>query len=137
MGFLPIFNFVNLGCIYQVPAEKSNLVQDAEGDTKHNMWYMPSRKLCSGSGGKIYITLVTFTHQYLLTNATIPGGSDHRESTRTAEDPGSIPGLGRSPGEGNGNPLQYSCLENPMDRIPKSESLVGYSPWGSQRAGHD
>ena len=31
-------------------------------------------------------------------------------------DPGSIPGLGRSPGEGNGNPLQYSCLENPMDR---------------------
>ena len=33
-----------------------------------------------------------------------------------AEDPGLIPGLGRSPGEGNGNPLQYSCLENPMDR---------------------
>ena len=33
-----------------------------------------------------------------------------------AGDPGSIPGLGRSPGEGNGNPLQYSCLENPMDR---------------------
>ena len=33
-----------------------------------------------------------------------------------AEDPGSIPGLGRSPGEGNGNPLQYSCLENSMDR---------------------
>ena len=35
--------------------------------------------------------------------------------------------LGRSPGEGNGNPLQYSCLENPMDR---ESSLVGYSPWG-------
>ena len=33
-----------------------------------------------------------------------------------AENPGSIPGFGRSPGEGNGNPLQYSCLENPMDR---------------------
>ena len=37
---------------------------------------------------------------------------------------GSIPGSGRSPGEGNGNPLQYSCLENAM------ESLAGYSPWG-------
>ena len=35
---------------------------------------------------------------------------------RNAGDPGSIPGLGRSPGEGNGNPLQYFCLENPMDR---------------------
>ena len=39
-----------------------------------------------------------------------------KESVHVAEDPGSIPGLGRSPGEGNGNPLQYSCLENPMDR---------------------
>jgi len=39
-----------------------------------------------------------------------------KESACSAEDPGSIPGLGRSPGEGNGNPLQYSCLENPLDR---------------------
>ena len=62
MGFLPIFNFVNSACIYQVPAEKSNLVQDAEDDTKHNMYYVPSRRLCSWSGGKIYITLVIFTH---------------------------------------------------------------------------
>ena len=40
-----------------------------------------------------------------------PGGSDGKESTHSVEDPGSIPGLGRSPGEGNGNPFQYSCLE--------------------------
>ena len=39
-----------------------------------------------------------------------------KASAYNDEDPGSIPGLGRSPGEGNGNPLQYSCLENPMDR---------------------
>ena len=39
-----------------------------------------------------------------------------KASAYNAGDPGSIPGLGRSPGEGNGNPLQYSCLENPMDR---------------------
>ena len=44
-----------------------------------------------------------------------PGGSDSKVSAYNAGDPGSIPGLGRSPGEGNGNPLQYSCLENPMD----------------------
>ena len=45
-----------------------------------------------------------------------PGGSDGKESASSAGDPGSIPGLGRSPGEGNGYPLQDSCLENPMDR---------------------
>ena len=44
-----------------------------------------------------------------------PGVSD-KESACNAEDPGSIPGLGRSPGEGNGYPFQYSCLENSMDR---------------------
>ena len=44
-----------------------------------------------------------------------PGGSDSKTSAYNVGDPGSIPGLGRSPGEGNGNPLQYSCLENPMD----------------------
>ena len=44
-----------------------------------------------------------------------PGGSDGKVSAYNVGDPGSIPGLGRSPGEGNGNPLQYSWLENPMD----------------------
>ena len=45
-----------------------------------------------------------------------PCGSDDKESACNVGDPGFIPGLGRSPGEGNGYPLQYSCLENPMDR---------------------
>ena len=44
------------------------------------------------------------------------GGSDGKVSACNAGDPGSIPGSGRSPEEGNGNPLQYPCLENPMDR---------------------
>ena len=44
-----------------------------------------------------------------------PGGSDGKVSACNVGDPGLIPGLGRSPGEGNGNPLQYSCLENSMD----------------------
>ena len=45
-----------------------------------------------------------------------PIGSDSKESTCSAEDMSSTPGLGRSPGEGNGYPFQYSCLDNPMDR---------------------
>ena len=44
-----------------------------------------------------------------------PGGSEVKASAYNAGDPGSIPRSGRSPGEGNGNSLQYSCLENPMD----------------------
>ena len=46
--------------------------------------------------------------------AGFPDGSDGKESARNVGDPGSIPGSGRSPGEGNGNPLQYSCLKNSM-----------------------
>ena len=53
----------------------------------------------------------------LKTVQAIPGGSDGKEFACNVGDMGSIPGLGRSPGEGNGNPLQYSCLENPMDRV--------------------
>ena len=45
-----------------------------------------------------------------------PGGSDGKASAYNAGDLGSIPGLGRTLGEGNGNPFQYSCLEHPMDR---------------------
>ena len=53
---------------------------------------------------------------YIYHNVDFPGGSDNKESACNVGDLGLIPGLGRSPGEGNDNPLQYSCLENPMDR---------------------
>ena len=52
---------------------------------------------------------------YLNFVQCFPGGSEVKASASNEGDLGSIPGLGRSPGEGNGNPLQYSCLENPMD----------------------
>ena len=55
---------------------------------------------------------------YIYTNygtGGFPGGSDSKEYACNAGDPGLIPGSGRYPGEGNGNPLQYSCLENSMD----------------------
>ena len=48
-------------------------------------------------------------------NLDFPGGSDGKGFSYNVGDPGSIPGLRRFPGEGNGNPLQYFCLENPMD----------------------
>ena len=50
-----------------------------------------------------------------LCNGDFPGSSHGKVSAYNVGDPGSVPGLGRSPGEGNGTPLQYSCLENPMD----------------------
>ena len=50
------------------------------------------------------------------TLGSFPGGSDSKESACSVGDLDSIPGLGRSPGGGHGNSLQYSCLENPMDR---------------------
>ena len=59
-----------------------------------------------------------YSNTYSGNNDTevLPGGSDSNESPCNEGDPGSIPGSGRFPGEGNGNPLQYSCLENPKDR---------------------
>ena len=55
--------------------------------------------------------------RFIFTSVTLsfPGGSEVKESASNAGDWGLIPGSGRSPGEGNGNPFQYSCLENPMD----------------------
>ena len=55
-----------------------------------------------------------------------PGGSDGKECACSVGDLGSIPGLGRPPGGGYGNPLEYSCLENPHGQ----RSLAGCSPWG-------
>ena len=61
-----------------------------------------------------------------------PGGSNGKDSACSTGDPGLMPGLGRSLGEGNGNPLQYSCLENPHGQ----RRLVVYNPW-IHRVGHD
>ena len=68
----------------------------------------------------------------ILRNCTLglPCGSDDKESAYNAGDLGSNPGSGRSPGEGNGNPLQYSCLENPMD----GGACLSYSVWGRKES---
>ena len=80
--------------------------------------------------------LLTYIRQIIKTckiknRWDFPGGSDGKASAYNVGDPGSIPGLGRSPGEGNGNPLQYSCLENPVEEPGRLQSM------GSQRVMHD
>ena len=69
---------------------------------------------------------------FLTTQFGFPGGSEVKASACNAGDLGSISGLGRFPAEGNGNPLQYSCLENPMDRGAWWATVHGL-----QRVGHD
>ena len=68
----------------------------------------------------------------LIPTRGFPGGSEGKESACNVGHPSMIPGSGRSPGEGNGNPLQYSCLENSWTEEPG-----GLQPMGLQRVGHN
>ena len=68
------------------------------------------------SGGRERLSVLRGIVIRLTRQLGFPGGSEVKTSACNAGDLGLIPGLGRSPGGGNGNPLQYSCLENPMDR---------------------
>ena len=73
-------------------------------------------KIFKGWYGRAYTNNFIHVGNFsVFLNVFIPGGSDGKESVCNVRDPGSIPGSGWSPGEGNGNSLQYSCLENSMD----------------------
>ena len=83
-----------------------------------------------------FICICTYTcdiyiHVHIYIYVGFPGGSDDKESACNAGNSGSIPAMGRSHGERNGYPLQYSWLENSMDRIALQATLHG-----SQRVGH-
>ena len=78
------------------------------------MLKIPSLPILELQGGNVLLRFYTACLGPLIRG--FPGGSEVKASACNAGDLGSIPGSGRSPGEGNGNPLQYSCLENPMDR---------------------
>ena len=71
-------------------------------------------------------------YSHLLLKMDFPGGSMVKNLPANAGDTGSIPGSGRSPGRGRGNPVQYSCLENPMDREAWWSTIHGVT-----RVGHD
>ena len=79
-----------------------------------NFWFV-----CVCGYLMFYLGIISYTGGF-------PGGSDGKESSCNAGDLDSVPRLGRSPGGGHGNQLQYSCLENPYGQ----RSLAGYSPWG-------
>ena len=86
------------------------------------------------SFGNVY-SLTCLLHQ-LIVSKDYMGFSDDavvQNLLTNSEDSGSIPGSGRSPGEGNGNPFQYFCLRNPVDR----GALTGCSPWGHRRVRYD
>ena len=76
--------------------------------------------------------MLIYIRVYVCAYMVFPSGSDRNKSACNARDPGSIPGSGRSPEEGNGNPLQNSCLEKSMER--QAWGLVGYSPWSHKES---
>ena len=88
--------------------------------------------LHSSGGCEGILIQIKFKIMYAFMYVYLPYCSVGRESACNAGDLGSVPGLGRFPGEGNGNPLQYSCLENPMDRGAKKAIVHGVA-----RVGHD
>ena len=100
--------------------------------------FKPTPQICANSRKPIFRI---GTHFFKQPNSKIndtcsplsfPYGSVSKESACKAGDPGSIPGMERSPGEGNGNPLQYSCLENSVDRGAWRATVHGVA-----RVGHD
>ena len=76
----------------------------------------PKQKMLIGCYEKINMYLLSDLNTAKEFSYHFPGGSEVKASASNVGNPGSIPGSGRSPGEGNGSPLQYSCLENAMDR---------------------
>ena len=92
---------------------------DAMGALPIKLTLLMRREKKAGSF-RIYLRFAKVSYVDLL------GGSDGKESACSVKDPGSIPGLGRSLEERNGYPLQYSCLENSMDR----GAWWALSPWG-------
>ena len=96
---------------------------------------MTLSKLCDLSEAVPSSAVQQSSHLFQMTGVRIEqftGGSDGKESACSAEDSDLIPGSGRSPGEENGNPLQYSCLENYME-----EESGGLQSMGSQEVGQD
>ena len=97
-------------------------------------WKIPWTEVSSGLH-VVHGVAESDTTQQLKNNIFKPRGSEGKESACNVEDLSSIPGSGRSPEEENGNPLHYSCLENPMDR--GAWWATGLQSIGSQRVGHD
>ena len=111
--------FLELSCFFYDPTDVENLISSSSAfaESIFNIWKFMVHVLLKPG-------LENFEH--------FPGASDGKASAYNVGDLGSIPGSGRSPGEGNGNPLQYSCLENPwMEEHGRLQFM------GLQRVKHD
>ena len=110
-------------------SEQNPHLQVVFTSSTHTAW-APCRYKCSGFPGQQPRPSEKPKKHHVLPSKGLSGGSGSKESACSAGDLGSIPGSGRSPGGGNGNPLQCSCLENPMDRGVRQR----YSPWGHRES---
>ena len=121
--------FLELSCFFHDPADVGNLISGCSAFSKTSLdsrefTVLVYFKYCCDNHWGVY----SFSNQSFLQICAyecFPGGSDGKESTCSVGDPGSSPGLGRSPGEGNGNLLQSSCLENSMDRRARQAAAQG------------
>ena len=146
----PLIFFLTLSSFFLKTVKQPHLFQQSHKNNqqdirKHIIWnFALSLKRAPGCSQWEMSFPVEKQTSYLLSKALtlmsgriwaipthgFPGGSAGKESACNAGDLGLIPGLGRSPGKGHDNPLQYSCLENPHGQ----RSLVGYSPWGRKES---
>ena len=98
-----------------VKEPRPTLLKQGYADPKH-IWSCAERGWCRTNMARAPRTSVLTEHLDIFSFTILfPGGSDDKASTYNAGEVVSIPGSGRSPGKGDGNPFQYSCLENPMD----------------------
>ena len=105
---------------------------DTSGSANKNQSPLCLRSLCTQSSRPDVLRWCLHKVEYYDTTSFIVlGNSDRKESARNSEDLGLIPGSGRSPGEGNGNPLQYSCLENSMYREARQAAIHGVTKSGT------
>ena len=116
-----VYFFVGITVLNRVATEE---ITEWEGGMSH--WRYLGQSISCGGGNESAKAWIWKWRDIFSEHKGFPGGSDGKECACNAGDPGLIPGSGRSPGVGNGNLLQYYCLENSMDRGP----LVGYSSLG-------
>ena len=99
----------------------------AEKHQQQSQEFLQNMQIGTDTTGSLHVTLPSAKKENYVLGfpGGFPGGSEVKASASNVGDVGSIPGSGRSPGEGNGNPLQYSCLENPMDRRAWRATVCG------------
>ena len=117
------YNWHSASCIYLKSAILCFHMYAPLKTSPHSRQWTYATPLKVSSCPLLSVSFPTSLYQVFL------DGSDGKESAYSAWDPGFIPEVGRSPGERNGNPLQYSCLENPMDRRTWQAS-----PWGHKES---